>query len=113
MRLYYWVEKSGIVNFGDDLNPWLWKRLLPYKFNEKSNIQFIGIGTLLNECIPKADKTLVFGSGVGYGKSLPLIDDSWHFYFVRGPRSAHALGLDDSAAITDPAILLHQTSFLF
>lgn len=34
------------------------------------------------------------------------MDQSWCVYAVRGPLSARALGLEDSFAITDPAILL-------
>ena len=48
---------------------------------------------------------LVFGAGVGYF-GLPKLDPRWRFYFVRGPRSAEALGLDKSVAITDAAIAL-------
>jgi len=48
---------------------------------------------------------VVFGSGAGYGK-LPLIDEKWKFFCVRGPLSAQILGFDSELAITDPAVLI-------
>ncbi|TPW13006.1 MAG: ExoV-like protein [Halothiobacillaceae bacterium] len=68
-----------------------------------SGALFIGVGTLLNQRLP-ANPKIIFGSGVGYGN--PQVDAKWHIYFVRGPLSADALGLDKSYAITDPVILL-------
>ena len=59
-----------------------------------------------NDRFPRAKKTIVFGSGVGFGSGIPRVDDSWTFYCVRGPRSAHALGLPAALAITDPALLI-------
>lgn len=105
MQLYYFKDKEG--NFGDDLNPWLWSQLLPGAFNNHSDEIFVGVGTLLNHRIPKAQRTVVFGSGHGYGE-LPAIDKSWHFYAVRGPLTAKALGLEADIAITDPAALVPQ-----
>ena len=43
---------------------------------------------------------------MGYGKTVPRPDQSWRIYFVRGPRSAAALGLPSSAGLTDPANLV-------
>ena len=103
MKLYYYKDEVG--NFGDDLNPWLWDKLLPGFFDENENDLMIGIGTLLNHKIPVAGKKHVFGSGYGYG-SLPRIDDSYNFLCVRGPKTAQALNLPDSLALTDSAILI-------
>lgn len=105
MKLYYFRDPLG--NFGDDLNPWLWERLLPGFFDGVDEVLFIGIGTLLNHRIPSAKRRIVFGTGVGYGR-LPQIDQSWDIVCVRGPRSAAALGLDADAAVTDPAIFIHD-----
>ena len=58
VKLYYYKATAG--NFGDDLNSWLWDRLLPNAFdgicyhrhssherNNNENTLFVGIGTLL------------------------------------------------------------------
>ena len=82
MRLYYYRDPVG--NFGDDLNPWLWSRLIPDLLDDQSDELFVGIGTLLNQLVPKATRTVVFGSGAGYGE-LPEIYETWEFYCVRGP----------------------------
>lgn len=104
MKLVYWKER---FNFGDQLNPWLWTKLLPGFFDESEDVSFIGIGTLLNDnlVLPKNSRKLVFGSGVGYFSGIPNIDDTWTIYCVRGPQSAKALGISSDLAIADPAIL--------
>jgi len=104
MKLYYFHPSNG--NFGDDLNAWLWPRLLgPSFFDEDADELLVGIGTLLNHRIPAASRTLVFGSGYGYGKK-PAVDARWHFFCVRGPKTAAALGLPPDLAVTDPALLI-------
>lgn len=115
MKLFYFVpegSRAGISNFGDELNPWLWKQLIPGVLNEDENIAFLGMGTLLNNLVskrvPNARHIVVFGSGVGYGQSLPQIDNNWTIYCVRGPLSAQALNLSPDLAITDPAILVRR-----
>jgi succinoglycan biosynthesis protein ExoV len=109
MKLYYFDGKAREYktgNFGDDLNPWLWERLLPNVFDQNDTTIFVGIGTLLNERLPKTTK-IIFGSGVGYGE-IPTVDQNWKTYFVRGPLSARALGFEESIGLTDPAILVRQ-----
>jgi len=103
MKLYYYKDQHG--NFGDDLNPWLWNKLIPELLDDNESELFVGIGTLLNHRIPAAAKKIVFGSGAGYGEA-PVIDQKWRFYCVRGPLTARKLGLDSSLALTDPAILM-------
>ncbi|MEO5811275.1 MAG: polysaccharide pyruvyl transferase family protein [Rhodanobacter sp.] len=104
MKLYYYIDKRG--NFGDDLNPWLWSNLIPDIIDEDDSELFVGIGTLLNNNVPKNPKKIVFGSGVGYGSALPNVDEKWKFYCVRGPITASTLGLPAECAITDPAALV-------
>ena len=36
MKLYYY--KAPLGNFGDDLNPWLWPRLLPDIFDDDGRV---------------------------------------------------------------------------
>lgn len=106
MKLYYFQAPGGLRNFGDDLNPWLWRQILPGILDDDASTQFVGLGTLLNDKLPRAPRTVVFGSGVGYGTGLPSVDDSWTIYCVRGPLSAKALGLSPDLAVTDGALLL-------
>jgi hypothetical protein len=93
-------------NFGDDLNPWLWQRLLPGQLSASAENRLVGIGTLLNHELPEGPK-LIAGAGVGLGM-LPTVDDSWDILFVRGPKTADALGLPRELAITDPAYLIRR-----
>lgn len=102
MNLFYYKDRRG--NFGDDLNPWIWYSLYPQIFQEKSQEFVLGIGTLINDRAPSEGRIHVCGSGVGYHHPAQ-IDSRWNFVFVRGPRSAEALGLSSDAWITDPAIL--------
>lgn len=108
MELYYFKGSPGMTNFGDELNPWMWKRLIPEIFEIADDAIFVGIGTLINDRVPKARHIIVFGSGVGYGPKPDAIDCSWHIYCLRGPLSVKALGLSSDLAITDPAVLVRN-----
>jgi succinoglycan biosynthesis protein ExoV len=105
VRLFYFQGANAVRNFGDELNPYMWPRLLPGAFDDNSDAQFVGIGTLLNDRLPAAPRTIVFGAGVGY-YGPPRPDHTWTIYCVRGPLSARALGLPADAAVTDPAVLI-------
>jgi succinoglycan biosynthesis protein ExoV len=107
MKLHYFRGFNGITNFGDELNLYLWPRFLPSGFDHDDGTQFVGIGTLLNDRLPPAPRTVVFGAGVGY-YGPPRRDNSWEIYCVRGPLSARALGLPADAAVTDPAALIRR-----
>jgi len=120
MNLYYHYEKTG--NFGDDLNVWLWSRLLPNivdvekdyrtsRLDDKASLTvFVGIGTLLNNGLPSNASKVVFGSGAPSANRL-AINDSWRIYCVRGPLTAQALGIEANIAITDGAVLLKKIDF--
>jgi succinoglycan biosynthesis protein ExoV len=105
MKVFYYKDKAG--NFGDDLNEWIWKAIWPALPEGDSDGQLlVGIGTIIGLKMPEGSWTkLVMGSGVGY-MDVPKLDDSWVFFAVRGPMSAEALGLPESAAITDAAAFL-------
>jgi len=103
MRLHYFKDPAG--NFGDDLNPWLFRRLVPQLLDDDDREWLVGIGTLINHRLPAAPVKHVFGSGHGYGQT-PKLDDSWVFHAVRGKETARVLGLPESAAVTDGAVLL-------
>lgn len=107
MKLYYYKSPEG--NFGDDLNEWLWDELMPLQFDDRDDVCFSGIGTIINTSMPEAKKWIVFGSGVGYGYPPEGFGNaSWDIKFVRGPLSAKVLGLKQDQFITDGAILLKQ-----
>ena len=105
MQLYHFDKAP---NYGDALNPWLWPQLLGPRLQPSSPTRFLGIGTLLNaEDVPQADRYAVLGSGGGYGP-FPQPDARWHFYAVRGPLTARALGIDPALAMIDGAYLLRR-----
>ena len=103
MQILSYHDAMG--NFGDELNGWLWPRVLPAGFDRPDDVLFLGIGTLLQSTVPAAPTKVVLGAGSGYG-ALPTLDHRWHVYAVRGPRTAERLGLDPALAITDAAALL-------
>jgi succinoglycan biosynthesis protein ExoV len=112
MKLFYYQRPDGLSNFGDQLNPWLWERLLPGIFDDDETTVFIGIGTLLNHLLPqrvlRAQKLIIFSTGAGYEQKLTSIPECWRFYCVRGFLSARQLGLPQKLAITDGAILVRR-----
>jgi succinoglycan biosynthesis protein ExoV len=109
MKLMYHHAQPG--NFGDDLNAWLWRELLPtHVFDDNSAELFYGIGTVLSKTMPKSPRKIIFGSGTGY-KTPPVIDGSFEVFFVRGPLTARALGIAQDLAITDPSYLILNTVY--
>ncbi|EFK6612847.1 TPA: hypothetical protein PBP03_002702 [Escherichia coli] len=107
MKLYYYKSPTG--NFGDDLNAWLWEELLPGYFKYENGIIFSGIGTIISADMPTSSKTVIFGSGVGYGyPPMNFGDNRWDVRFVRGPLSAKVLSLPANKYITDSAILVSK-----
>ncbi|MDF2765320.1 MAG: exopolysaccharide glucosyl ketal-pyruvate-transferase [Rhodospirillales bacterium] len=103
MKLYYFRRKP---NFGDTLNPFLWDKLLPNAFDDDGSELFLGIGSILYDGFPQEVTKIVFGSGYGGYTSRPQLDEKWYVHFVRGPRTAQALGIDRKLGIGDPAILI-------
>jgi hypothetical protein len=103
MKLYFYKEETA--NFGDDLNDWIWPKLLPNYFDEDSSHLVLGIGSILNDKLPLSDKYTVLGSGWGYG-SAPKINNDWNILCVRGKLTCRALGIAEEKAVIDPAYLL-------
>jgi len=97
-------------NFGDDINPFLLKKLLNPSILASDDICVIGVGTILNnataERVSQYKRKVVFSTGTGYGEVLTDLDDSWDIACVRGPKTAEVMGLPPSKAICDGAILL-------
>ena len=112
MKLFYYETQSPTKNFGDELNSWLWPKLLPELDSCEKSV-FIGIGTLLNDVTPdlikEAESVVFFSTGAGYGRSLRFQPPpNWQICCVRGPLSARRLNLQPSLAITDGAALLKR-----
>lgn len=118
MKVIYFQDPRG--NFGDELNRWLWSKLFGefisgYGNHVDKSLQdyagseplFYGIGTILDDRIPASAEKIIFGSGFGYG-TLPGALHKCDIRFVRGPKTAAALGLPAGQALTDPAILLRH-----
>ncbi len=107
MKLQYFQGQRP--NFGDELNTWLWPQLLPGFFDDDPGVLFFGIGSILGSQCNAAAKKIVFGAGyvTAYSDYVPDVHGpNWEVFFVRGPRTARALGLPDSLGIGDAAILL-------
>lgn len=106
MKIIYYQGRHP--NFGDDLNLWLWPRLIPDFFDEAEDAVFIGIGSIIGgrKFKPHVRK-IVFGAGfVPQYHKKPDLSENWHFYFVRGPRTASMLGLSPEIGIGDSGILV-------
>lgn len=108
MDVYHYSSESA--NFGDDINCWLWRRLIPDKLAMPDEAILIGIGTIIGQTIPGANtKKKVFTSGAGYNPNFSVVlDADWEIVAVRGPLTAALLGLPPAAAVTDGAILVHE-----
>lgn len=102
MRLRFWRPARG-TNFGDELNLWLWPKVLAEGVLTGDGPELLGIGTLLD------DRTNAPGATILGAGGWPTVrrDPSWKVYFVRGPLTARALGLPYHW-ITDPAALVSR-----
>lgn len=105
LELFHFRAASG--NFGDDLNHWIWDEILPGWREALPGHLLVGVGTLINNKLPRGVPKIVLGSGVGYG-NLPdaALMSECRFVAVRGPRSAAALGLPAEIGTVDPAVLI-------
>jgi succinoglycan biosynthesis protein ExoV len=112
MKLFYYRRPDGLNNFGDSLNPWLWERSLPGFCDDDDTTALIGIGTLLNNQLPRrvpaARKLIIFSTGAGYEGKITSVPENWQIICVRGKLTARQLGLPDQAAVTDGALLVRR-----
>lgn len=107
MILYRWQGRSR--NFGDELNTLVWPALLPGFFDDDPAARFLGIGSVLDDRHPAGALKIVAGSGYGGYEARPSLDRAWTIHWVRGPRTAAALGLPSALALGDPAVLVPAT----
>lgn len=103
MNIIYF--KSDIGNFGDDLNPWLWEQLLGNEDDYDVALDFIGIGSILDNRIDSANRKVVFGSGIRDFNFNVNDISNLDLRFVRGPISSK---ITQSKYITDAAYALRQ-----
>lgn len=109
MKLVYFQDPKR--NFGDDLNPWLWDRLLPGMIDgDPASGLLLGVGTILEpwfvEQLEPGVRKFVLGSGGGMSVPTIKLDNSWTVRAVRGPLTAAYLGLPANMAATDPAMCI-------
>jgi succinoglycan biosynthesis protein ExoV len=104
MILYRW--QGAARNFGDELNRLLWPRLLPHFFDANPEVQFLGIGSILDARHSPSQLKLVAGSGYGGYERPSRLDNSWLIHWVRGPHTAALYGLPPNLALGDPATLV-------
>jgi succinoglycan biosynthesis protein ExoV len=109
MKMYFW--RGEHPNFGDELNVWMWPKLLPGFFDDDESTVFLRIGSILNKYLPyqsdSAVSKIVFGCGLvsKYGGAPNVGSPEWKIYFVRGPRTARELNISSEYAVGDAAIL--------
>lgn len=102
MQLYFWKSPQG--NFGDDLNPWLWGRLIPELAElGDDSVVFSGIGSVIGKHLPAGRINIVLGSGAGYTR---IPKRNWKIYALRGQLSAKLLDTGRSLPLGDPAVLV-------
>ena len=113
MALFYYSkfkERTGVENFGDDINPALLGRFIKKSILSSDKICLFGIGTILHDKNLNDNqhfhRKVIFSSGVGYGNLTKKLDESWDIACVRGPKSAEALGVGLEKSVCDGAILL-------
>nr|WP_294552610.1 hypothetical protein [uncultured Rhodopila sp.] len=104
MKMFHFRGPSP--NFGDELNAWLWPKLIPDLLDDDPAVRFLGIGSILFDTFDPAVLKVVFGAGFGGYTAAPRLDPSWFVYFVRGPRTAFALGLKSGFGLGDSATLI-------
>jgi succinoglycan biosynthesis protein ExoV len=106
LKLTYY--KKDVPNFGDELNEYIWPRLIDKSFfDEDASTLFVGIGSIIYDNYPADARKIVVGSGyAGYSPPPNAHDGTWDFRFVRGPLTAETLGISPASVITDSAILI-------
>jgi len=103
--MYYF--RGYIPNFGDELNATLMPKVFPDLFEGGEDL-FLGIGSVIFDNHPVDRNKVVFGSGYGGYTALPVFNETWKIYCVRGPRTAALCGLSPDFVAGDAAILIKK-----
>lgn len=107
MKIFYYESRHG--NFGDDLNKWLWPRLIPEIDSQTHAEWLIGIGTILDGRIDALDGRKIV-AGAGYRPShlgKPSMKDTT-LVGVRGLLTCEHLGMEKRFACGDPALMIRR-----
>ena len=91
-------------NFGDELNPYIFNHIFPELLNNNvfKDIDFYGIGSIIDSRISKNTKAVIFGTGVR-DITIPYNTINWDIRFLRGPISSNTLGFNGEKYIADAA----------
>lgn len=99
-------------NFGDDLNNFLWKSLIPNFDSVDKGAGLLGVGTLQGTAIPThLKKIYVLGTGGLESPPGNWLDDRFKIYFCRGPLTQSTWGCN-AKGIADGAYLSVFTDLL-
>ena len=93
-----------VGNFGDDLNPLLWRETFGPMTRAPASVELWGVGTLLQNLPDSGAPKLVLGTGGGAKRRKPG-SSLWDIRWVRGPMTAARLGLPKKKGLGDSAIL--------
>lgn len=102
MHIDYCRIEGG--NFGDDLNLTLWRQLFPDIDHLNPNVVVAGIGTILSRKPSSNIKKVILGAGAN-GPKIKLNVNNSDIRWVRGPKSARAVGGAKHLGLGDPAWL--------
>jgi len=109
MNLYYF-KNTKYSNFGDELNDILFNKLFSKEFNshKNKNIDFYGIGSIIDNRISTKRKSVFFGTGI---RDVTKTYNTTNFdiRFVRGPITSNILGFKGKKVIADAAYALLNT----
>jgi len=111
MKIYAYRAPKG--NLGDDLNHWLWPRVLRSDFLKQSGV-FMGIGSVIHpdhfKRLPPEPPLYIFGAGCRSPRNpLDQINRDYKIGMVRGPLSAQAMGLAMDKVGLDAAYAIQFT----
>lgn len=106
MKLY--LYRGRAPNFGDELNTWLMPKVFPDFFDEDERTLFLGIGSVIFNHHEMSSDKIVFGSGYAGYTGVPVFDEKWKFYCVRGPRTAKVCGLGNDKVAGDSALMIRD-----
>lgn len=106
LELHYYRGRRP--NFGDDLNPLLWREILPPSAWQATDTVLVGVGSILTagglDHLDGDRRVVVLGTGTSYG-AAPTQLDRWDVLAVRGPLTASVIGRPETS-VTDGAYLV-------